>query len=157
MAPTDEVIVYIYTFSPYSRKVAQYLTLRGIPLTTVEQPSVMPRPDLATIGVNYRRIIVLSIGRDIYCDTLFILQKLEELDPGNTLGAKDPKDRALEQLLDRWTSDIVFQLAVGTIPGDVLAMKDPAFCKDRREEARPTALKEAREEFDFLESLMGHG
>ena len=74
---------------------------------------------------------MFSIGRDICCDTLLLLQKLEELYLGNTLSAKDPKDRALEQLLDRRTSDIVFQRAVGTIPGDVLAMNDPAFCKHR--------------------------
>lgn len=58
MAPTDEIIFYMYTFSPYSRKVTQYLTLRDIPLTTGEQPPVMPRPDLATIVVKYRRISV---------------------------------------------------------------------------------------------------
>ncbi|KAL2105253.1 hypothetical protein VUR80DRAFT_8677 [Thermomyces stellatus] len=43
------------------------------------QPGVMPRPDVAALGVNYSRIPVLSIGRDAYLDTRLLIRKLEAL------------------------------------------------------------------------------
>lgn len=42
----------------------------------------MPRPDLTALGVGYRRIPVVAIGRDIYHDTRLVLRKLEVLFPG---------------------------------------------------------------------------
>lgn len=38
----------------------------------------MPRRDIAALGVQYRRLPVLVLIRDIYCDSLFILQKLDK-------------------------------------------------------------------------------
>ena len=39
----------------------------------------MPRPDLAAVGVKYRRTSAVSVSRDLYCDSALILQKLERL------------------------------------------------------------------------------
>ena len=65
-----------------------FLALRGIPYTECQQPFAMPRPALAAIGIKYRRIPVLSIGRDIYSETALILDKLEQLYPGSHMGGK---------------------------------------------------------------------
>jgi glutathione S-transferase len=66
---------------------------------------ILPRPDLAELGIKYRRIPLLSIGRDVYLDTRLILSKLEELFPEGRLGASDPQDRFVEQLVQRWYID----------------------------------------------------
>ena len=42
----------------------------------------MPRPDLAErLGVTYRRIPVLAIGKDVYCDSSLIAAALERRFP----------------------------------------------------------------------------
>ena len=167
--PAEESILFLWSFSPWASKVVSYLALRGIPHSRCEQPITQPRPDLAALGVKYRRIPVLSIGRDIYCDTLLILEKLEHLYPSNEyrqISAMDPKDRALERLLEKWTDVVVFSPAAAAIPADMDLLKDPGFQKDReelwgrpwtkeeQEKRRPEGLANLRANFDFLEDLL---
>jgi hypothetical protein len=41
-----------------------------------------PRPQLSeTFGLDYRKVPVLSIGNDLYCDTFLISDALEQLFP----------------------------------------------------------------------------
>ena len=114
--------------------------------------------------VKYRRIPILSIGRDIYCDTRLILRKLESLFPSGALSASSPSEKALEQLLEQWTVDGgVFTRCGQLIPPDIPLIKDPQFKKDREDyagrswqesdiiEQRPEALAAARGFFGFLE------
>ena len=43
-------------------------------------PSMMPRPLLRNnLHLTYRKIPVLAIGNDVYCDTSLILEALEEV------------------------------------------------------------------------------
>lgn len=127
---TDLVSVHSYAFSPYGRKVTQYLTLRNISYSVVEQPPMLPRSDVDALGVAYRRIPLMALGRDIYCDTKCILDKLEALYPPSNehpaLGAGGRKAKALEILLDKWSTAIVFQSACTTIPADLAPMQNEA-------------------------------
>lgn len=172
MAPKEEPILFLWSFSPWASKVVAYLALRGIQHARCEQPITLPRPDLAALGVKYRRVPVLSIGRDVYCDSLLILEKLEKLytETGHhPLGATDGTELALEKLFEKWTDVVVFKPAAALIPTDMDLMKDPAFQKDReelwgrpwnkhaQEELRPAALANLRANFDFLESVLGDG
>lgn len=124
----------------------------------------MPREDLDALGVKYRRIPILSIGRDIYCDTRLIIQKLEARFPVGALGASAPNQKAVEKLLENWTIDGgIFARAAQAIPPEMPLMKDSTFTKDREEytgrswsqenvrAARPEALVHLKEAFDFLE------
>ncbi|KAI1786679.1 hypothetical protein LXA43DRAFT_1032860 [Ganoderma leucocontextum] len=80
MAPATQlpVILYHYDASPIARKVKNILTIKRIPHLRVEVPMTLPRPDLADrLGVRYRRIPVLAIGRDVYCDSSLIASVLE--------------------------------------------------------------------------------
>ena len=44
----------------------------------------LPRPDLADrLGVTYRRIPVLAIGKDVYCDSSLIASVLERRFPAS--------------------------------------------------------------------------
>jgi len=70
----------------------------------------MPRPDLAALGIHYRRIPLLSIGRDIYLDTRLILRKLEGRFPEGKLGSDKPEDLFVEKLLERYNVEgLVFE------------------------------------------------
>lgn len=173
MAPQQEPILFLWAFSPWASKVVAYLALRGIPHSRCEQPITQPRPDLAALGVQYRRIPLLSIGRDIYCDTLLILEKLEAMYPASSgfksIGATNPTEKALEKLFEKWTDVVVFKPAAAAIPSSLDLMKDPGFQKDREElwgrpwhaeeqdKLRPAGLANLRANFDFLEDLLADG
>jgi glutathione S-transferase len=91
---------------------------------------MMPRPDLAELGVAYRRIPVLSIGRDVYLDMRLIIRKLEEMFPDGKLGASEPEEMFVEKLIEKWTVESpVFWAATGLVPAE--AVKDPKFAEDR--------------------------
>ncbi|KAJ4356704.1 uncharacterized protein N0V89_004740 [Didymosphaeria variabile] len=130
-----------------------------------EQPVTMPRPDLEKLGVKYRRIPILAIGRDVYLDTRLILRKLEEKFPNGKLGSDKPEQQFTERLLERYMVEgPVFQQAAGLVPSAFL--KDPTFAKDRKgflgrdwtpeemDERRPECLVFIKNLFDLLETTI---
>jgi glutathione S-transferase len=131
------------------------------------QPNVLPRPDLEQLNINYRRIPLLSIGKDVYCDTRLILRKLEALFPQGALGGSTGDQKVIERLLERWTGDAgVFVRAAQLIPLTFPAMKDDKFIKDREQlsgrpwkrealaRARPEAMVQIRDAFEILETTI---
>lgn len=128
---------------------------------------MLPRPDLKLLNVNYRRIPVMAIGRDVYCDTRIILPKLEQLFPSNPLGASDGDGKAIQKFFEIWAIEGgLFQRGSQLIPTDMPLLKDPKFQKDREdysgrpwskeviERNRPEALTMVRKAFGFLESTL---
>ncbi|KAH8880879.1 hypothetical protein GQ53DRAFT_754720 [Thozetella sp. PMI_491] len=180
MAPSDlPLILYYYPESPYARRVTWYLALRGIPYTKCIQPRVLPRPDLARLGITYRRIPLLAAGREVYLDTRLILSKLDELFPVTeahpSLTPQTGDQRALAHLLERLVIDGgVFRWATGSLPLDAPQFQNPKFIADRadlvgaaslsgptspfsrevRAAAQPTAVAELRAVMAFLESTL---
>ncbi|KAI0406054.1 glutathione S-transferase [Xylaria palmicola] len=138
-SPDLPVVLYHYLTSPFAKRVVWYLTLRKIPYSECIQPRIMPRPDLVLLGVSYRRIPVLSIGRDVYVDSRLIFRKLEALYPPSAAhpgisaahaAAGTPEQVALERLLGaRATDPAFFRAFVQCMPARVFA--DPAFLRDR--------------------------
>lgn len=133
----------------------------------------MPRPDIAKLGIKYRRIPILSIGRDVYLDTRLILQKLEELPgiPAPRLGAAEgTEQRGIERLLETLSIDGgVFLWAAALLPRSLSIFKDPDFLKDRADyltgagagailqqtpAARCEALSGIRSAFELLETTL---
>ncbi|KAI1499822.1 hypothetical protein F5X99DRAFT_410610 [Biscogniauxia marginata] len=174
------IVLYHYHLSPYARKVVWYLTLRKIPFSQCLQPPILPRPDVAVLGIAYRRIPLMSIGRDVYLDTRLILAKLEQLYPPGAshpglLSANDPdRDRALAHLLSQRAAAL-FTRAAQLLPA--AQVSNPAFVRDRAAlmgidadkpeglaaaplapanlaKQRPGALVEARDAVAFLEETL---
>ncbi|MCJ1444272.1 MAG: hypothetical protein MMC23_004773 [Stictis urceolatum] len=133
----------------------------------------MPRPDLAELSVGYRRIPILAIGKDLYCDSRLILQRLEQISGhGQKLGARTPEGLIIQRLLESWTIDGgVFWRAVQLIPFWTTPLaKDPRFIRDREEllskslskeamvKERPEALSQIRSAFQLIEtSILADG
>ena len=124
----------------------------------------LPRDDLEVLGVRYRRIPIMAIGRDIYCDTRLILQKLEQLYPVDTLGGSTPEQKAIQQLISKWVIEAgVFSNGWLCFPPESPVLTDPKFLKDREDLAgvafsqetvqymRPNALAQMRSNFEFLD------
>lgn len=131
------------------------------------QPNRLPRPTLEALNVAYRRIPLLSIGKDVYCDTRLILRKLEARFPEGKLGSSDPDHRIIERLLEKYTGDAgVFSRAATLLPAAVFA--DPEFVKDREQlsgrkgawddkklaAARPESVVHIRDAFELLETTL---
>ncbi|OJZ87040.1 hypothetical protein ASPFODRAFT_188967 [Aspergillus luchuensis CBS 106.47] len=163
-ANQQPIVLFHYPGSLWAVKIRAYFALRGIPYHECIQPDVMPRPDLAALNIHYRRIPVLAIGRDIYFDTVLMLEKLEQLIPGNTLGARDPTQQALEKMLEKWVENAVIESVVGSLPSTF--MENEQMVKDRRqfwvtdisiegqEKRRPQSLANMRTHFNILEKLL---
>ncbi|EJD01143.1 uncharacterized protein FOMMEDRAFT_110715 [Fomitiporia mediterranea MF3/22] len=76
------VVFYGYEASPASAKLENVLALKCIPHYRVEVAMTLPRPEITdTLGIAYRRIPILSIGNDVYCDTSLIIPALERRFP----------------------------------------------------------------------------
>ncbi|KAK3955342.1 hypothetical protein QBC32DRAFT_333693 [Pseudoneurospora amorphoporcata] len=152
------IVLYHYPFSPYAKRIVWYLHLRGIPYTQCLQPMIIPRPDLSSLlGIKYRRIPLLSIGRDVYLDTRLILSKLEDLDLPSSqpkLSAAPGTDAlALQTLLSHYSIDggLFSRAAQLLFSLDNPLLRDPKFLADRAEFATGGAPpKFAREDMAAL-------
>jgi len=145
----NSLILFHYPFSPYARRIVFYLHLRQIPYAQCLVPSIMPRAPLNTLNIAYRRIPLLSIGADIYCDTRIILAQLETMEFAGALpplGGKSGEHKAVEWLLRRYTVDAgIFVRAASLIPGSMPAMSDEKFIRDREDFSGRSWSREARE------------
>ena len=172
----NSIIHYHYSSSPYARRITWYLTLRNIPHAQCLQPAIPPRPDIAALGVQYRRIPMLTIGRDIYLDTRMILHVLQRRFPNADphfrplASAETPDQRALQKLFEHYTVDAgIFDRMAQCIPLDSPLLKNPKFTKDRESftgwswdfdeyaRVRPEALVCMRQAFELLEDVFSDG
>lgn len=81
----SDIILHYYGLSPFAEKVRTALGLKGLAWRSVDVAPLPPRPLLNALTGGYRRIPVLQVGADIYCDTNIILPALERLCPSPTL------------------------------------------------------------------------
>lgn len=132
------------------------------------QPPVMPRPDLASIGIGYRKIPLMAIGKDVYCDSRLIISKLESFYPGSTLAPSTPADAGVRKLFENWTIDGgIFANAVKLMPYwlDNGLLQNKVFLDDRQklmggrrmtaeamEAGRPEGLQNMQQALELLET-----
>ncbi|RDB22647.1 hypothetical protein Hypma_010238 [Hypsizygus marmoreus] len=81
---SSPVIIYRYDTSPFSVKIDHVLLLKNIPHQKVNVSPALPRPEITDLlGISYRRIPILAIGNDVYCDTSLIASALERRFPAS--------------------------------------------------------------------------
>ena len=76
-----DIVLHHYAFSSFAEKLRIALGLKGLAYRSVDIPGLPPRPLLNALTGGYRRVPVLQIGADIWCDTNIILPALERLFP----------------------------------------------------------------------------
>jgi glutathione S-transferase len=139
MADQDAPIVVLFGYesSTFTLKARLALKLKQIPYTFVEVPSMMPRPLLKdNFNLTYRKIPVLAIGKEIYCDTSIIIEALEHFFPESEgyqslypLAADGRNYRPLIRgFASYWTDRPLFRVACGLMPASIWAS---AFGRDR--------------------------
>jgi hypothetical protein len=98
--------------------------------------NILPRPELSELlGVTYRRIPVLAIGNDVYCDTSLISYALERhFPPSAGYGTIFPRrkngmtDTGMIKAFAKYYEAALFTLAPSLLPWDKF---QPSFLKDR--------------------------
>jgi glutathione S-transferase len=155
----SQLILHHYDASPFSEKIRRILAFKGVPWRAVEQPQIMPKPDLVPLTGGYRRIPVLQIGADVYCDTTLIVRKIEELHPTPTL-----YPRASEGTCHAWNLLADRSLFLATVPvvfAEIGGHVPKAFIDDRtkmipgRDFAQiPAEAPHAREQLRALVALL---
>jgi glutathione S-transferase len=118
----SELILHHYDTSPFSEKVRLLLGLKGLAWRSVIQPVIMPKPDLIPLTGGYRRIPVLQIGADVYCDSQVILAEIAARAGGAPLDA-------LGWAVNLWADRLFFMVTVPVIFAEVQA--PPEFIADR--------------------------
>ncbi len=81
----SELILHNYTFSSFAKKARLMMGHKGLTWRAVDQPMIMPKPLLLPLTGGYRRIPVLQVGADVYCDTRCIADELERRHPAPSL------------------------------------------------------------------------
>ncbi|KAJ7498962.1 hypothetical protein FB451DRAFT_1203674 [Mycena latifolia] len=135
---TMAVVLYRYDASPFSVKIDNVLLLKNIPHQMVIVQNMLPRPEITDLlGVGYRRIPILAIGNDIYCDTSLIASALDRRFPSsNGYGTIFPNKKhgggadtgLVKAFAKYWADATLFPLAPALLPWEKLPA---AFIKDR--------------------------
>jgi glutathione S-transferase len=158
-----ELILHHYPLSLFAEKIRRILAYKKIAWRSVEQPMMAPKPELTPLTGGNRRIPVLQIGADIYCDTACIARRLERIRPEPRC---IPRDQAgLAGLIEDWadhrlTTQAVPPVVVETfsvLPPGILvdrAAMSPALSKDAIFQAAPHALSQALLSLDRLEGQL---
>jgi len=129
-------ILHHYDMSPFAEKIRLALGVKGLAWRSVQTPMVLPKPDHFELTGGYRRVPVLQIGADIYCDTHLIVRVLDRLYPSPPLSP--PGQESVEHAVSRWaeTSFMMVILAFFGIGG----VFPDEFVEDRKKTMIPPGL-----------------
>src|SRR5579863_7567264 len=155
-----EVILHQYLVSPFSEKIRRIFAYKKISWRAVEQPVIMPKPNLVPLTGGYRKIPVMQLGADVYCDTGSIIRKLDELFPEPTIypGGSEATCHAINLWADQRfffsTTPVIFEKLAATIGPEFLAdrsamMKGASFAEIGQ--PAPDARNQVRAFLDMLD------
>lgn len=125
----SEIIIHHYPQSPVSEKIRKAMGLKRLSWRSAEQNRFPDRPELFAMTAGYRRLPVLQIGADLFCDTQCIFRELEKRFPNPSLFPND--ERGLPFALSRWTDNVMFDLAMRASFAPVAAGLPAALVEDR--------------------------
>jgi len=121
----QEIILHHYDTSPFSEKVRVMLGVKGLSWRSVIQPVIMPKPELIPLTGGYRRIPVMQVGADVYCDTQVILAEIE------ARHRKPDVIRGADWAVNLWADRLFFQATVAVVFGEIGDAVPAEFVADR--------------------------
>ncbi len=121
----DEYILHHYDTSPFSEKMRLLFGIKGLAWRSVIQPTIMPKPDLVPLTGGYRRIPVMQIGADVFCDTQVIMAEILR----RTGDADFARGGGFA--VNLWADRLFFQPSVAVIFGEIGEAVPKAFIEDR--------------------------
>jgi len=160
------LILHQYATSPFSEKIRKLLAHKRVPWFAVEQPNMMPKPELVPLTGGYRRIPVLQIGADVYCDSQLIARVIERLLPRPTMYPDGSEGTC--HAWNLWADRQLFLPIVAVVFADIGHMVPAAFMEDRSKmmpgrdfseipRQAPAAREQVRALVATLETQLGDG
>jgi glutathione S-transferase len=161
-----EIIFHNYPTSPFSEKVRIAFGIKKLAWRSVIQPVIMPKPDLIPLTGGYRKIPVMQIGADIFCDSQLILREIERRFPTPSLL---PHGKGLPYAIGFWSDRLIFQAAVAIIFGEIgdavpedfkkdrAAMSGGSFSSEALKRAVPHMKDQYRAHLSFVEEQLADG
>lgn len=125
----QDLILHHYPQSPVTEKIRAAMGLKGLAWRSVEQNRLPDRPELFAMTGGYRRIPVLQLGADLYCDTQLIFRELERRAPEPSFFPN--KEHGLPFALSRWTDSTMFELSMRVAFAPAVETLPPALVADR--------------------------
>ncbi len=164
----SEIIFHHYAVSPVAEKVRAGLGVKRLAWRSVEHNRLPDRPELFAMTAGYRRIPVMQIGADIYCDSQCILRELERRFPDPTFFPNGAP--GLPWAISRWTDREIFELMFRIAFAPVMDNLPAALVNDRARlylgpdadlrkelESLPHALAQLRGHFGWLDANLTDG
>lgn len=161
----SEIILHHYPDSFFAEKIRRILAFKGLAWRSVVQPQIMPKPQLTALTGGYRRVPVMQIGADLYCDTALIARQLERLAPAPAI--LPPAQAALAGVIEDWADRrLVAQVGAAVVVARMPTL-EPGFLEDRAamspfmgEKAwrrmAPQGWAQAQLSFDRLDAMLRH-
>ncbi len=106
-----DIILHHYPRSPFAEKIRLAFGLKGLRWRSV----IQPKPALTALTGGYRRIPVLQIGADIFCDTRCILKEIDRRFPEPALYPRQTEGRA--DMIAAWADRQLFANSLGLVFG----------------------------------------
>jgi len=162
----NDLILHHHDPSPFGEKIRLALGLKGLAWRSAQVSMVMPRPELGVLTGGYRKIPVLQIGADVYCDTRLIVRELELRYPQPTLFPNG--SLGLSLALTPWSDRSFFDPGAGLSMGLNKAFIPKAVIDDRKsffnfmdfdalESDIPHLYTQFRAGLELVESMLADG
>jgi glutathione S-transferase len=124
------VVFHEYALSPFSEKIRRVFGYKKIAYHSVEQPMWMPKPHLTPLTGGYRRIPVMQVGADVYCDTALIVRKLDTMYPDAPVVPADLAGAV--HATEQWADKQLFAACVPLVFTTLAALLPSELIEDRK-------------------------
>jgi glutathione S-transferase len=159
-------ILHHHDPSPFAEKIRLVFGCKRLAWHSVQLPMVMPRPGLMPLTGGYRKVPVLQLGADVYCDTRLIAVELERRHPAPALFPGSVAGLALA--LAAWSDGGFFAPGAGLSMGLNRAAIPPEVIEDRKrfftfmdfgrlESDLPHLFTQFRAQLDLVEQMLADG
>ena len=136
-----DIILHHFNTSPYAEKIRLILGYKNLAWKSVLVPNILPKPLYTALTGGYRRVPVMQIGADVYCDTALIAVEIERRFPAQPIMANGAT--AWSQPIINWHDNYLFwKVARYVIGRNADAISDD-FLRDRAKMMRLDLTPEA--------------
>jgi glutathione S-transferase len=125
-----DILFHEYALSPFSEKLRRIFGYKKLAYRSVEQPMWMPKPHLTPLTGGYRRIPVMQVGADVYCDTALMVRRIDQWHPGDPVVPAGLE--AAVHATEQWADKQLFSVCVPLVFTSLAEMLPKELIEDRK-------------------------